>query len=220
MSGQRYWLKALGNPQGDQILATERIVSGAGALIGAPVRPVALVEIPDELAGWRYGEVHRLSPGIAHGSLLLERAEVIDELAYRTADDNARRQVLLLALWDWCMGEDQQWLFDTASDLSVWSFDHGFWIGGGEGDWTVDSLERTVDFNWQWQESPFGLDATVFHEAANALEALVPDALLRVVGGVPPEWGVSDPELETVAWFLWRRRTAVADRLRVMAGHA
>lgn len=219
-SGRRYWLKVLGNPQGDQVLVTERIVSAAGELIGAPVRPISLVEIPPALAGWRYGETEKLPAGIAHGSLVLEQAEVVDELIYRDDDDNRVRQVHLLALWDWCLGEDQQWLYDTASERSVWSFDHGFWISGGEAHWSGTSLRRTVDLAWAWDESPSGLSANTFHEVARRIESVTSDDLLRVVASVPTEWKVDDRELEAVAWFLHRRRVPVANRLRAMAGHA
>lgn len=219
-SGKKFWLKVLGNPQGDQILVTERIVTAAGELIGAPVRPISLVDVPLALAGWRYGEIEKLPTGIAHGSLVLEEAEVIDELTYRHDDDNTVRQVYLLALWDWCLGEDPQWLYDTASDRSVWTFDHGFWIGGGEAHWSEASLRRTVDLPWAWNESPSGLSAGTFHEVARRIESVTSDDLLNVVASVPTEWKVTDHELEAVAWFLHRRRVPVANRLRAMAGHA
>lgn len=218
--GKTYWIKVLGNPQGDQILTTERIVTAAGALLDAPVRPIALIDIPLAFSKWQYRDLTGLPPGLAHGSLALDKAEVVDEMTYRSADDNRVRQVLLLALWDWCMGEDQQWLYDTSADLSIWTFDHGFWISGGEALWTQESLSRTVDLPWGWRETVSGLSASTFHEVARRLEAVTADDLLRAVATVPTEWKVGDADLEAVAWFLYRRRLPVADRLRAMAGHA
>ncbi|MBB6567004.1 hypothetical protein HPO96_31200 [Kribbella sandramycini] len=217
-SQRQYWIKPLGNPQGDQILVTEQLVSAAGRLIGAPVRPTALIEIPEELSGWKYGEVHRLSAGIAHGSLNLEFADVIDELLYTSDDDNARRQPALAALWDWCLGEDEQWLYDLRDDHSIWTFDHGLWLGGGFG-WSGDQLAHDVAANWWWTEPVTGMDKAAFGDVADRIEAVTAEQLIEVVAGVPVAWDVPPFELETVAWFLYRRRTPVANRLRA-AGRA
>lgn len=212
-NSRQYWVKPIGNPQGDQIPVTEQLVSAAGRLIGAPVRPTALIEIPGELSGWKYGEVHRLAPGIAHGSLNLEAADVVDALLYTSDDDNPRRQPALAALWDWCLGEDEQWLYDLREDRSIWTFDHGLWLGGGFG-WTGDQLEHDVDVAWWWNESSARMDKAAFYEVADRLEAITVQQLLSVVACVPVAWSVPQFELETVAWFLYRRRAGVAQRLR------
>lgn len=215
-SGRRYWIKVPGNPQGDRILVSEQIVSAVGALIGAPVRPTALIEIGPEHAGWQYGEYQRLRPCVAHGSLLLEDAEVSDELLYARADDNARRQPALAALWDWCLGEDEQWLYEPGADYQVWSFDHGWWIGGA-GDWTAVDLQQVADRDWTWNETSRHLDGAAFLEVADRLEAVTPNELIEAVCRVPAVWGVSDADLEAVAWMLHRRRGPVASRLRAMS---
>ncbi|GAA1592189.1 hypothetical protein GCM10009804_55630 [Kribbella hippodromi] len=212
-SGNQYWIKPLGNPQGDQILVTEQLVAAAGRLIDAPVRPTALVTVPHELAGWKYGETQRLASGVAHGSLNLPSADVVDELLYTFHDDNQRRQPALAALWDWCLGEDEQWLYDLDDDRSIWSFDHGLWLGGGFG-WSGDQLERDVGVDWSWDESVIGMDKAAFHEVADRLHAVTVQQLLEAVACVPTAWQVPQFELETVAWLLYRRRTQVAVRLR------
>jgi hypothetical protein len=215
-SGRRYWIKVIGNPQGDQVLVTEQLVSAAGRLIEAPVRQTAVVQIPEELAGWRYGEFQTLRAGVAHGSLHLESADVIDELLYTARDDNARRQPALAALWDWCLGEDEQWLYDVSEDRSIWTFDHGLWLGGGFG-WSGDQLEVDVDTAWPWNGSPEGMDPRAFMSVADRLEAVTQEDLLAVVGCVPLAWDVPQFDLETVAWMLYRRREDVAARLRAIA---
>src|SRR5690606_25854479 len=45
--GNAYWIKAPNNPQGSRSLIPERVVTHIGMVIGAPVRPIALVDIPD-----------------------------------------------------------------------------------------------------------------------------------------------------------------------------
>ena len=47
---QQYWIKPSNNPQGPRSLIPERIVTGIGELIGAPVCPIALVDIPEDMS--------------------------------------------------------------------------------------------------------------------------------------------------------------------------
>jgi hypothetical protein len=218
-SGEQYWMKVLGNPQGDQVLTNEQIVSAAGALIKAPVRPTALIEIPLEVAGWQYGETERLRPGVAHGSLHLESADLTDLMLYQQLDDNANRQPALLGLWDWCLGEDEQWLYDLADARSIWTFDHGLWIGGGF-DWDANSIARTVDTPWSWPLPVIGMNPTAFHQVADTLEGVSVSQIVDVIRVVPLEWGIPDSDLEAVGWMLYRRREPVAMRLRQLAARA
>lgn len=214
--GQSYWVKVPGNPQGDTILSAEQIVSSVAQLIGAPARQTSLIEVPQDLAGWEYGQFHKLRSGIAHASLLLPAAEESDELVYSKRDGNPKRVPAFFALWDWCMGEDEQWLFDQANDMSIWTFDHGWWLGGGPG-WDAASLEGLVDSDWRWRGGFTGCDPVSFDAVAARLEALSPTEILRAVSHVPEAWGVHDNALESVAWVLYRRREPVAKRLRELA---
>jgi len=210
---RHYWVKVLGNPQGDQILATERIVSAVGTILGAPVRPTALVTIPKALAGYQYGEWERLQEGVGHGSLHLMASEENDTFIDPKRDGNSARQPRAAGLWDLCMGEDEQWLYDHESDRAMWSFDHGNWLGGETG-WTGAILAQNIERPWGLSYPERDLSAIAFLETAKKMEELTPKDLLSAVATVPPEWGVADSELETVAWVLYRRRTGVAARLR------
>ncbi|WP_157805143.1 HipA family kinase [Mumia flava] len=214
-----YWVKVPGNPQGDSILSAEQIVAGAAELIGAPTATTKLVTIPSALTGWEYGQFYYLSPGVAHASELLDNVEESDEALYLDRDDNENRFPLLFALWDWCLGEDPQWLYDQKNDMSVWSFDHGWWLGGGPA-WDAESLVRLVDRDWEWpplaeiwRSSDEG-----WSQASEKLENIQPDDVLDAVARVPTTWGVSNSDLETVAWMLYRRAPAVAERLQRRSG--
>lgn len=217
--GRSYWLKVPGNAQGDEILSAEQIVAAAAMLIEAPAVKVELIEVPEALSGWEYATFHRLRPGIAHGSLVLDSAEEGDRLVYSRRDGNPDRMPSFFALWDWCMGDDEQWLFDQSKDYAMWTFDHGWWLGGGPG-WDAESLATMVDRDWRWGGPVAGSNPEAFEAAAVRLEGVTPQQLIGAVASVPVEWGVSESELETVAWALYRRRGPVAQRLRELSARA
>ncbi|TYL50476.1 hypothetical protein [Agromyces mariniharenae] len=214
---QPYWIKVLGNPQGDQILVTEAVVSGVGELIDAPVRPTALIEVPPTLAGFEYAKAYRFHAGIAHGSLHLEHAEEGDKILYPRRDGNPSRRACLAALWDWCMGDDEQWLYDLDNDYSIWSFDHGFWFGGDGGMWDTPMLERLVDHPWPWTEATASINPESLTACAARIRGVTAADILRIIARVPLEWGTPNSDLETLGWFLHRRKSGVADRLDVLA---
>jgi hypothetical protein len=214
--GRQYWIKVPDNPQGTQVLVNEVVVAAIGRLLDAPLRPTVLITIPDSLSEWRVVPGMALRQGVAHGSEHLDQSEENDSLEYRGRDDNRARQASLVALWDLCMGGDPQWLFDLANEYSIWSFDHGLWLGG-DGYWTRASLERSCDLAWPWEESLGGLDRRVFRNFADRISALSAQEVLSAIGEVPVEWGVPDSELEALAWFLYYRRTAAAERLQALS---
>lgn len=214
--GNSYWCKVPGNPQGDTVLSAEQIVARAGALIEAPIRPVELLTIPPELDGWEYSQFVRLRAGTAHGSLHLPNCHEGWEDPRVADDENRHRLPLFAALWDWCMGHDEQWLFDMSTEGSLWSFDHGWWLGGGPS-WDAESLERLAHRSYRWEHGVRGSDAKQYEAVADRLEAVSVDQVLSVVAGIPDDWGVDDSALESVAWVLWVRRDGVARRLRDLA---
>lgn len=211
------WIKVLGNPQGDQILVTEAVVSGAGRLIHAPTRPTSLIRIPDQFSGVAYGPVSRFIPGIAHASLHLDQAEERDTIDFPRRGGNEVRRASLAGLWDWCMGDDAQWLYDLENDYAIWSFDHGFWLGGDGGDWDAHMLRRLVTTPWQMTEGTSTLSSSSLRYCASELRRVSVGDILGVLAGVPREWGSSDEELGTLGWFLYARRSGVADRLEGLA---
>lgn len=212
-------MKTPGNPHGNYSLASERIVSAVGDLIGAPVRPTALIEVPSGFESYFQGDGRGLRECVAHGSLLLE-GDVIESnaLDHLKRDDNLRRQPALIALWKWCLGEDAQWLYSAEEDYSIWSFDHGCWFDSQEAPWDSDFLAEST--NSQPLEElgvVKGMDSAHFHEMASRLESVTHRQLLEAVATVPESWDVKVQDLETVAWFLYVRRRPVADVLRLAA---
>lgn len=200
------------------MLVNEVIVGALGLLLDAPVREHVIALVPPGLSLWNDFPVRRSNAGlIAHASLHVPGAEDADELRYTGRDGNSRRQAALMGLWDLCVGEDPQWLYETTSAYSMWSYDHGLWFTTGEGDWDSEVLARLLEVDGSMAIRPNGLDADRFEEMAQALRALTPDQLLTVVSAVPLEWEADDRNLEAMAWFLFRRRESVAARLTRLA---
>jgi hypothetical protein len=209
-------VKPPGNPQGNATLAAEVVVTGIGELIGAPVRPTCLVTIPSDFS-WQYTAQDCLRGGIGHGSMDVQSAIVADEWSiYSSMDDNHARQARILALWDLCMGGDPQWLHDASSDFSIWSFDHGFWLGG-EGDWSSSSLRGIGNREWRYDLDPAVTSARALIEVAASVERLELSTIRAVVNRVPVEWSIDRSDLSALAEVLFIRAEGVAARLRATA---
>ena len=221
VNGDRYWVKCLGNPHGVDSLVAERVVEALARKLDSPMRPSVLVEVPEHLVHDSRLIGSGNQAGIAHGSLFLESCDVRNVLDCVGRDGNSIRQPRFIALWELCFGEDEQWLYDRDNEEQVWSFDHGFWITGGEPEpLTVRDLEVTLRSWKPWEGSVRGMEPSAFLEVAVRLEALTVADLIDVVASVPVAWGVADDLLESLAWWLHHRRMHVVGRMRTLANKA
>lgn len=216
---QTYFVKSLDTcvVGGKPSLVVEQIVARLGGLIGAPVCKTSLIRIPDMFDGWApYPNRGRISPGLAHASLALNRAEDrAPMLVARTKDDNSRRHVGLYALYDWCFGMDPQWLLDLDNDLTIYSHDHGLYFPPlGQAGWSRDELISHVDEPRELPDPREGLLSEETKRVALAIEQVSRDNLAGILCSVPASWPVSDVELEALGWFLERRAAGVAERVR------
>lgn len=219
--GPRYWLKWPGNPHGNVSLVNELVVARVGQLIGAPVRPIALVHVDAALVDGYFASGRTVPAGIHFGSELLPEVEETTEIIRVEKDGNAERFPRFLALWNLCMGTDLQLLYHVSNEHQVWSIDHGLWFDSHEGDWTPSLLQAWKDQSWSWPEGrqPAGLSARVLHDVASSVEELSILSLGSVVAEVPVEWGVPDDHLYSLAKFLHNRRALVAGELRIAAAN-
>ncbi|TMR35551.1 hypothetical protein [Actinomadura geliboluensis] len=218
--GRDYFVKCLQAcpPEQGASLAIELVVSQAGAMIGAPVCATSLIRIPPELAGWERRPGQPLEPGLAHASLAVERVEEVrDGLGWRERDDNPCRHAGVYALYDWCFGWDEQWLYDIDHDRTLYSHDHGLYLPpGGRGYWTRTGLQAMVDKAHQLPDPPVGLNADAVRQVADKLDHIDQANLVMVLRSVPSSWPVSDQDLEDLGWFLQQRAPAVAARMRAL----
>ena len=219
--GARWWVKLLNNRQSPMVLVNEQIVARCGDLIGAPMCEVAIVEVPDALAGDLHGI--RIEPGLAHGSRDVPLTVNERRLAHRTRDDNYRRHVGVYALHDWCWGRDSQWLYALEDDHKTYSHDHGHFFPDGP-DWNRN-IERTLEQinvpHELWKEisaSVAGIDAAEVRRMSERLSGVRSDELVGILSGIPESWPVSDADLEHIGFFLESRAPQVAKRLLALAG--
>ena len=216
--GQIYWVKQIQNQQSPRVPVTEQVIAKCGQLIGAPVREFQLIQIPAELDGERLSNGTTLRQGIAHASLNLEFA-AFDKIwgpENRSRDDNQRRHAAYFAFFDWCWGEDCQWLYDATDDMKTYSHDHGHFLPGSP-DWTVESLMNHTEEAHSLDSSPEGLDYNELENVAGRLENLKAAELNAALCCVPKSWPVTDKELEMLGSFLDTRRLPVAQRIRQLA---
>ncbi|WOC59866.1 HipA family kinase [Paenarthrobacter sp. AT5] len=216
--GGRYWVKYMGNAHGTDSLIAERVVEALARKLDAPMRPSVLVDVPEILTHDPRMVGSGIQAGVAHGSLFLDNCLEKNVLDSVTRDGNKTRQPRFIALWELCYGEDEQWLYDRQSDEQVWSYDHGYWITGGEPEpLTVKDLEVTVK-SWEpWKGPLKGMDPAAFVDMLERIEALTVTDLIDVVASVPLAWGVPDELLESLAWWFYMRRTHAMARMRQLA---
>jgi len=209
----KWWVKPLNNLQGERVAITEAIVGLVGKIIGAPVCDTAIVRISDDLAGWEFRPGATVVPGYAHASL--EVSGVVEErsLLFRERDSNSKRHVGVIALYDWCWGGDDQWLYSGPSDQELFSHDHGYFLPDTGPTWSIATLEGNVDVPHVKVCPLDGLDQQEVARVAESLRTLPQSRLIESLSLIPESWPVSDEELEAVGWFLQRRAPAVSARL-------
>lgn len=217
---RRWWVKPQNNLQGERVIVTEYIVASAGHLISAPVCQVAIVEIPEEITDWEFRPGAGLQPGLAHASLAVNDAFETRALEYRDCDDNRRRHAGVHALYDWCWGGDDQWLYSETDDRKLYSHDHGWYLPENGPNWDEATLLRRVDEPHPARHPTADLDAGELRMLATRLRRPLRDPLIDLLTSVPASWPVADADLEALGFFLERRAAPVAARLESMTERA
>lgn len=214
-NGHRYWCKSVDNLQGPLVPVSEQIVGRFAALLSIATCRVELVYIPVELAGWEFRAGAYLAEGWMHGSAAEDPVTESRSLDRRVHDDNARRHAGYFALYDWLFGNDPQWLVKQTADWMYYSHDHGHYFPNCH-HWTIASLAANRDTPNPLQSDAAGLDSTSLNDMADGLEALSRSELVNALADLPPDWPVSDADLEAIVDFADHRRGGAASRLRAL----
>lgn len=213
--GSAAWIKALGNPQGDQVLVTELVCTGIGRLVGASVVDSLVVHLPARFQNRSFDDPrgHSMRAGPAYASRHLGVTLETDS----AESGGAAPDVLagLAALWDLLLGDDEQWLYAPLDESlnGLFSFDHSLWLDRGPGDWDTAALRTFVDVPAPLPSLPDSLPAEAIDRAVSRIRGLRAEDVLGVLNAVPVDWDVPTEDLETLGWLIWRRREPVARRL-------
>lgn len=217
--GKSYWSKWPDNPHGNLSLFNELVVAGVGGALGAPFRPVKLVEVSDELVADLRIDGQRLPGGTYIGSELLEHSEESTEVSRVASDGNRERYPFLLAVFDLCLGDDMQLLHDQDDDQAVWSIDHGLWFWSTEGDWSPATLASMMQSSGMWGARPRGLSVEALLQAADGVDHLKADDLAPIWASTPTAWGIDDEHRAALLQFVLDRRSGVSGRLRSLSSY-
>lgn len=208
--GNRWRVKPMNGPHGDAATMNEWIVGRLGAVIGAPVCDVSLIDVPAEVLPFEYVDGRFLEAGVTVASKEVVGCNELRTLEHRQRDENNRRHVGVLALYDWCLGGDPQWLYEAPDEDRIYSHDHGMYLGG---DWRAQDLTgRLAD---PFVAGPGGdLDEATKTNLADRLEAITPEAVAAVLRTVPRSWPATDAQLAGLGEFLVARAGLVSKRVR------
>lgn len=206
--GHDYVVKAMRRPNRDLAFAlvNDQVIGRFANAIGAPVPPVALVDVPAELIAAE-PELAGIPAGIAHGSRYVPRASATRQgIAHQNAPGNRGRYADLAVMYGWAGANDHQFFYEDGTNL-VWSFDHGHFFPGGPA-WTIQSLRAAgpaaVDGTIQ---SACNLTASELGEATSKLSSVHRDDFTTAIGWPPEAWYVTLDERIEMAVYLHRRQT-------------
>lgn len=218
--GNDYYVKVLNNAQSPRVPISDQIVGRAARLIGAPVPEVTTMQITAEFVGWEFKpsdgqREYRLEEGIAHAIRAVVGCSETREMSYRNDDNNVKRHAYIFAVYDWCFGNDAQWLVASSEQNAYYSHDHGHYFPGGPS-WVSVTIEQHVANANAFSAGTDGITKNVWDRIADQLEGVTSDNIKDTLSAVPSSWPVTDQELESLGFFLEQRAVTTATRLRAL----
>ena len=203
--GKKYVLKGA---HCGKAIVNEQIVARLGALLGAPVCPTLLVEIPAELCNIE-PQMNDISPGLAHA------IEYIDDCSERAGIDhtglreNRERFASLQVLYTWMFAGDHQLIYRTSPPHLVYSVDHGHFFPGGP-NWTVQSIAGVTAI--LQYDTMFNAAAITSAERTNTLSCLgrLSDREIDDIVAIPPSsWGIDHAERVALSTMIKNRKSEI-----------
>lgn len=213
--GNIYVVKGLQptRPEMGRALVAEHVVGRLGRTLGAPIPHVVLVNIPAQLIAIEPSIAH-LSPGLAHGSLLVANCSDRLGIVPPTTDRNRRAYATLAVLYGWAQANDHQLVsrLDAAGDF--FSVDHGLFFPGAP-NWDTSSLASAPPPSLDGQFMPHVLRADLA-SVLERLRTISDEVVAEFVAGPPAAWGVTEDERVALADYLSRRRDTLIVALEGM----
>lgn len=198
---QNYMVK--GMQAGRQII-NDQIVARLGMMLGAPVGEPQLIYIPAELIEIEPRLAH-ISPGAAHGTLLIPQCDDHIELIATSEPNNRTRLAHLAVLYGWIVPGDRQFLFSMSPPRIIYSVDHGHFFPNGP-DWKIEDLLNASFPILPECFSGCSLTTEELSEALDSLAAVTVAQIIQAVASPPDEWGLTIEERVQLVHYLIRRQ--------------
>ncbi len=217
-----YVVKFQNNPQHRRVLANELLATRLADIIGLPVPPVEIVEVPEQLVAITpeltleiAGRALPCQPGLQFGSRYLGSADdgqvfdyLPEPLLPQVSNLDAFAGMLALDKWT-CNADGRQVAFvrrHAARKYRAWFIDQGYCFNAGE--WSFpDSPLRGVYLRNQVYAGVTGWDS--FEPWLSRIENLRADLLWDCASLVPPEWYGDWDDMERLVTALLQRRSLV-----------
>ena len=205
--GHTYVVKArhAARPDIARMMVAERVVISLGHLLAAPVPPIALIDVPQDLIAAQ-PQLQTWTSGEAHGSRFIENTTERAALSHTQESVNRTRFARLAVLFGWAQASDHQFIYEKTDPHRVYSHDHGHFFNGGPG-WSDNSLATapaaTID---AVLVQGCTLTADEINDAIGRLRDVTTQEVAEIVDGVPAVWGITDAERVALRENLLRRR--------------
>lgn len=212
-----YAVKFRNNKHGDgRALVAEHVAGRCGALIGAPVAEVALINVGEHLVSGGVVTLQDGTPvvdGVQHGSRWVEPYGDRKGIEYVDANREALGALQVLYSWLLCTS-DHQLLYRDEPPHDVISVDHSEMLPGSAGGWTTDLLSASGDkVVLDSFFAPAGLTADDRRQATQALARVSDEAIAEVTVGPPGEWDLDELDRIALAEYLASRRARLLEVL-------
>jgi hypothetical protein len=201
--GNTYVIK--GSNAGRQAV-NDCIVAKLAALVVAPVPPSALIAVPEELR-LATPEMSHLTPGVAHGSRVMEDCNEREAFSHCDAGDNRQRFASIAILYGWLGANDRQFIYGKNAPYRVYSVDHGHFFGPGNPDWTIAHLAAAPAAAPDHDTvAACAITNEQLSAACGNLHDVTAEQIATAVGSVPRGWPVSVDEQVALCAYLEKRR--------------
>jgi hypothetical protein len=182
------------------------IAAKLGLLANAPVPPSALIAIPEELRV-ATPEMSHLTPGVAHGSRVMEDCTEREAFTHCDAGDNRQRFAVIAILYGWVGANDRQFIYGKNAPYRVYSVDHGHFFGPGNPDWTIASLAAAPAAAPDPETvTKCAITNEQLITACSNLHDLTAEQIAAAVGSVPQGWHITMDEQVALCAYLEKRR--------------
>jgi hypothetical protein len=211
--GEIYVVKG---PQVRRALVADHVVGHLAPLVGAPIPPVVLVDLPGDLVAisTRLRDA-KFEPGGGHGSWRVPDCSDRRVVEQEHEPGNPERFASLAVLYGWAFAGDHQLLYENQPPRLVYSVDHGHFFAGGP-NWTVDTLMAAPPAE---PDPWFGMQAATtlpLRAAIARLQHVTKLDIAEAVAAPHSSWPITLDERAALAQYLALRRDQLLARLKAV----